>query len=251
MHVTATGGQVAAALQQSLIRGIQPGGVELTGPTTMPAVNQTIPGVVVSQLGAGASVDADAVSDDTPSVRILVPGDTPAVVSVGAQSEDGASTGTSLEVEIQPGVATEVPLSGIAAGNYTIKMASDQPLVAAAVTTTAGSVSSDFSWSSAAGSLAGDFLVNVAGGPAPVLHLANTSRSDANLTLATDGAPDTQVSVSSGQSVAVPLPAAGSYLVTGGNGIAAAVGYAGDGESASYPVNPIGPLASAIPVYSH
>lgn len=250
VHVTATGGQVAAALQQSLIRGLQPGGVELSGPTTMPAVNQTIPGVVVSQLGSEASVDADAVSDDTPSVRILVPGDTPAVVSVGAQSEDGASTGTSLEVEIQPGVATEIPLSGIAAGNYTIRLAADQPLVAAAVTTIAGSVSADFSWSAAAGSLAGDFLVSVAGGPAPVLHLANTSGSTADLTLTSDGAADIQVSVPAGQSAAVPLPAAGNYLVTGGDAIAAAVGYAGDGQSASYPVNPIGPLARAIPVYS-
>ena len=134
VHVTATGGQVAATLQQSLIRGIQPGGVELSGPTTTPATSQTIPGVVVSDLGTETSADVGAVSDDTPSVRVLVPGLDDATVSVGVQSEDGASTGTSLEIDIQPGVATEIPLTGVVAGNYTVKLTSDQPIVAAAVT---------------------------------------------------------------------------------------------------------------------
>ena len=250
VHVTATGGQVAAALQQSLIRGIQPGGVELTGATTSPDVTQTIPGVVVTTLGADISTDAGAVSEDTPSVRILVPGDAVATVSVGVLSEDGASTGTSLEVELQPGIATEVPLSGVVAGNYTVKLAADQPIVAAAATTTTGTISPDFSWASAAASQDGDFLVSVADGPAPTLHLANTSGSDADLTLTSDTA-QTQVTVPAGQSAVVALTTSGQYLVSGGAGIAAAVAYAGDGQSASYTISPIGPLAAAIPVYSH
>jgi hypothetical protein len=251
VHVTATGGQVAASLQQSLVRGIQPGGVELTGPTTSPDFGQTIPGVVVGALGAEASADAGAVSDDTPSVRVLVPGDTDATVSVGVQSEDGASTGTSLEVEIQAGIATEVPLSGVVAGNYTVKLTSDQPVVAAAITTTAGSVSPDFSWSSAAAAQEGDFLVSVAGGPAPTLHLANTTDRDADLTLTPASGPAIEVTVAAGQSAVVPLEGSTSYLASGGSGIAAAVGYSADGQSASYTLSPIGPLAAALPVYPH
>lgn len=251
VHVTATGGQVAAALQQSLIRGLQPGGVELTGPTTSPALGQIIPGVVIGTLGSDVSADAGAVSEDAPSVRILAPGDTVATVSVGVQSENGASTGTSLEVQIQPGIATEVPLVGVVAGDYTVRVVSDQPVVAAAVTTTAGTVSPDFSWTAAAAAQDGDFLVGVADGPAPALHLANTGTVDVDLTLSSDAVPATPITVPAGQATVVALSTSGQYLVSGGAGIAAAVGYATDGQSSSYPLSPIGPLAAAIPVYSH
>ena len=251
VHVTATGGQVAASLQQSLIRGIQPGGVELSGPTTTPSTAQTIPGVVVTAGGTEASVDVGAVSDDTPSVRVLVPGDTAATVSVGVQSEDGASTGTSLEIELQAGIATEIPLTGVAAGNYTVKLNSDQPLVAAAVTTTTGTVSPDFAWVAAAAPQSGEFLVSVAEGPAPALHLANTSGSDTDLTLTSELGAPIEVSIAAGQSAVVPLSASGQYLVSGGDGIAASVGYTGDGQTSSFTLSPIGPLAAAIPVYSH
>lgn len=86
VHVQSTGGSVAAALEESVIRGLQPGGVELTGPTTAAGNAQVIPGVVVTPPSAEVSVDEGAVSEDTPSVRVLVPGDTAATVSVGVQS---------------------------------------------------------------------------------------------------------------------------------------------------------------------
>ncbi|WP_162942647.1 DUF5719 family protein [Cryobacterium soli] len=252
VRVQATGGQVAAALQQSVVRGIQPGGVELAGPTTVPSTTQIIPGVVVGQQqAADTSVDAGAVSEDTPSVRILVPGSTPATVSVGVQSEDGSSTGTSLEVDIQAGVATEVPLSGVGAGNYTVRLSADQPVVAGVVTTTSGTISPDFTWSSAAATQDSDFLVAVAAGPSPTLHLANATGREIALTLTPESGPATELSVSAGQSVVVPVEASARYLVEGGTGIAATVGYSGDGQSSAYALSPIGPMATAITVYSH
>lgn len=250
VHVQATGGQVAAALQQSIISGIQPGGAELTGPTSVAATKQVIPGVVVTPPSAEASVDAEAVSEDTPTVRVLVPGDTPATVSVGVQSEDGASTGTSLEAVIQPGVATEIPLSGVVAGTYTVTLAGDQPLVAAALTTRNGSASRDFTWAAAAAPQGDEFLVYVAGGPAPALHLANTTAEDIALSLIGDGGAVTSLAVPAGRSVVVGVTASTAYLVTGGAGIAASVDYSGDGLASSYTVNPIGPLVEPIPVYS-
>jgi hypothetical protein len=251
VHVQSTGGLVAAALEQSIIRGIQPGGAELSGPTTNAATEQVIPGVVVTPPAEEVSVDEGAVSEDTPSVRVLVPGDSPATVSVGVQSEDGASTGTSLEVVIQPGVSTEIPLSGVAAGNYTVTLQSDQPLVAAALTTVTGSAGQDFTWAAAAAPQSGEFLVYVAGGPAPALHLANTTTVDRTLTLTADGGAVTVVTVPAGQAVVVAVTASIAYLITDGEGIAAAVGYTGDGQASSYTVSPIGPLAEAIPVFSH
>jgi hypothetical protein len=250
VRVQSTGGQVAAALQQSVIRGIQPGGAELTGPTTNLADTQVIPGVVVTPPSADVSVDEGAVSEDTATVRVLVPGDTAATVSVGVQSEDGASTGTSLEVVIQPGVATEIPLSGVAPGNYTVTLASDQPLVAAAQSSVQGSVSRDFAWATAAAPQQDEFLLYVAAGPAPALHLANTGTVDRTLTLTADGGAVTVVTVPAGQAVVIGVTENIAYLVTGAEGIAASIGYTGDGAISSYTVSPVGPLAEAIPVYS-
>jgi len=142
-------------------------------------------------------------------------------------------------------------LSGVVAGNYTVKLNSDQPIVAAASTTTAGSAAADFAWFSAAAPQDGDFLVSVAGGPSPALHLANTSGTDTDLTITSTTGPAIDVSVAAGQSVVVALAGSETHLVTGGTGIAASVGYTGDGQSASFTLSPIGPLAAAIPVYSH
>jgi hypothetical protein len=250
VRVQATGGRIAAALQQSVIRGLQPGGAELSGPTTRAATAQVIPGLVVATPLGEASVDEGAVSEDTPSIRVLVPGGTAATVSVGVQSEDGASTGTSLEVQIQPGVATEIPLSGVAPGNYTVNLASDQPLVAAARTTVNGVVSRDFTWSSSASAQNDEFLVYIAPGPAPALHLANTSPVDRAVTLTADGGAVTEVTVPSGQSVVLGVTESLAYLVTGAEGIAASVSYTGDGLASSYAVAPTGALAEALPVYT-
>jgi hypothetical protein len=250
VRVRATGGKIAAALQQSVIRGLQPGGAEMSGPTTRSATTQVIPGVVVAPPLGEASVDEGAVSEDTPSVRVLVPGGTPATVSVGVQSEDGASTGTSLEVEVQPGVVTEIPLSGVAPGNYTVNLGSDQPIVTAARTTVNGSASRDFTWANAAAPQNDEFLVYIAGGPAPAMHLANTSPADKAVTLTADGGAVTEVTVPAGQSVVVGVTASIAYLVTGAEGVAASVGFTGDGVASSYPVAPTGALAEAIPVYT-
>jgi hypothetical protein len=181
---------------------------------------------------------------------VLVPGGTPATVSVGVQSEDGASTGTSLEVEVQPGVVTEIPLSGVAPGNYTVNLGSDQPIVTAARTTVNGSASRDFTWANAAAPQNDEFLVYIAGGPAPAMHLANTSPADKAVTLTADGGAVTQVTVPAGQSVVVGVTASIAYLVTGAEGVAASVGFTGDGVASSYPVAPTGALAEAIPVYT-
>lgn len=151
---------------------------------------------------------------------------------------------------IQPGTATEIPLGGLVPGNYTVNLAGDQPLVAAALTTVNGSVSRDFSWTPAAAPQGSEFLAYIAPGPAPALHLANTSTLDNTLTLTADGGVATVLTVPAGQSVVVGATASAAYLVTGGEGIAAAVGYTGDGVASTYTITPIGPLVEAIPVYS-
>ena len=251
VHVQSQGGQVAATLEQSVVRGIEPGGVELLGMSSGPALEQIIAGVLVTTLPAtDVSTDSGEFPDETPTVRILVPGDVPATVEVGVSSENGQVAGTSLQFELQPGIATEVPLPGLTSGSFAVRLASDQPIVAAARTSTVGTVGKDFAWFAASGPLGGDFMVSVAPGPSPTLHLTNTDRADATLTVTPEGGAPTEVAVSAGESAILPLGSGARYVVTGGHQIVASVSYAGDGLVSSFTLSPAGPLVAPIRVYS-
>ncbi len=250
VHVQSHGGQVAANLEETFIQGIEPGGVELLGPAAVPALEQAISGVIVTHKSTAGANDADAVPDDMPSVRVMAPGDEPAAVQIGVASENGAAKGTSLQVDLQPGVATEVPLQGLAPGNFTVRLTADRPIVAAARTIAAGTAGKDFAWYVASTAIHGDFMVSVAPGPGPVLHLFNPEAMDAALTVTGDQGRPATVNVPAGASAVLPLGSGARYVVTGGPAVVASVSYAGAGLLSSFALSPAGPLAAPITVYA-
>ncbi|MFT2816880.1 DUF5719 family protein [Leifsonia sp. A12D58] len=267
VHVESRGGQIAASLEQSAIQGISPRGAEMIGTTSKPALVQVIAGLTVSGQTAAPEDSESAL----PSIRVMAPGDDVAVVQVGLISEGGAATGVSLQVQLQPGIATEVPLDSLGAGSYTAVIESDKPLVAAARTQVNGitvaaspavpgtppaapavSVAPDFAWYVSSDKLPGDFLVAVAPGPSPTLHLYNPGATDASLTVTPNaGGTGKPVSVPAGGSTVTDVAASTTYAVTGGTGIVASVSYLGNGQVSSFALRPPGVLASAIRVYGH
>ncbi|MGO4691609.1 DUF5719 family protein [Glaciibacter sp. 2TAF33] len=252
VHVEARGGQVAASLEQSVIHGIQPSGVEMIGPTSPAALEQTIPGVIITPPPAGSVASADdEFTDESSTVRVMVPGTEHATVQVGLISEDGTAGGTSLKVNLEPGVATEVPLDSLAPGSFTVRLTADKPIVAAARTSTAGTTGKDFAWFAASGTLTDSFMVAVADGPSPSLHLYNAGQADADLTVTDVAGVSVRLTVPSGESIIAPFAPSGRYIVTGAKHIVASVGYTGDGQLSSFPVSPAGPLATPIRVYAH
>ncbi|TFD82652.1 DUF5719 family protein [Cryobacterium fucosi] len=261
VYVSSHGGQVAASLQQSVVRGIEPGGVDILGSSAGPGRTQRIAGLLVTTQAAPAATDSSGVADDIPSVRILVPGDTAATVQlgvvsesgqqVGIESEEGKPAGSSVQVEVQPGIATDVPLTGLAPGAYSVELSSDRPIVAAAQAPSAGTAGKDFAWFAASGTLADDFLVAVAPGPGPALHLVNTSDDDATYTATPETGPPIEVTVPAGKSGTLPLAASARYLVSGGRTTIASVGYSGAGMVSSFALSQAGPLAAPIQVYPH
>ncbi len=249
VHVTSQGGQVAASLQQSIVRGIAANGVDLLAPVAPAATSQIIAGVLVTTQGAAAADESGGHSEDMPTARIFVPGEDAATVQVGVASEDGRPVGSSLQVEIQPGVPTDVPLPGLAPGVYSLELTADQPIVAAAQVFSVGTAGKDFAWFGSSGSIADDFLVAVAPGPAPALHLVNTADEDASYTATPETGLPVTVSVPGGGSASLPLEASGVYLVSGGKSTVASVGYSDAGLLASFTVGQAGPLAMPLLVY--
>ncbi|WP_022893597.1 DUF5719 family protein [Agromyces subbeticus] len=261
VHVTSTGGMVAAALEQSAVDGLAPAGVEFTGAAAAPASSQVIPGFVVAETGGVDPADDHAEGDGFPAVRMLATGDEPVDVSIGLMPEGGSGAGGStIEVTLQPGRTTDVPLGVLDAGAYTVRLDADGPIVAAARATTGtpgadpvpgqsdAAASVDLAWTVSTTPLLADAVVAVPDGPSPTLHLANASGESADVEYSIDGQART-VTLEAGSATSVDLEARTTVRLAGVEGVHASVSFAGVGELASFGVQPPGPLDSPIRVF--
>lgn len=145
IRVVSTGGQVTANLQQSIVRTLVPGGVDLFGASTRPSTFTVIPGVAITDHDTiEAAAGADGYQDIGGVLRMFVPGpgdgadsgSAPFPVTVTAIPEDGESPAIASTLEVDPGVVTDFPLGDFEAGNYTITVLSDVAAVAAVRTST-------------------------------------------------------------------------------------------------------------------
>lgn len=266
IHVASTGGQVAASLQSSIIRTLTPGGVDVVGATTPPSRVSVIPGVVIA---SPESVDAagglSGYGDAAGVLRVFVPGTGSTTVTVLAVPEDESLTPASSELSVDAGVVTDVPLGDFAKGTWTLTVTSDMPAVVAARTSTVTLesepaaegdtgvdpvvTSTDFAWFAAAPELDGVALVSVASGESPQLHVANTTTTDAIVTIAASEGAGTTVTVEAGRAVVLPVVGDRTYTLSGFTSLRAAVSYQGDGRLAGFAVSPPERLSQPVTVY--
>ncbi|AMB57859.1 DUF5719 family protein [Microterricola viridarii] len=252
VHVATRGGQVVASLQQSVIRGLVPGGIDLVGTTAAPDLEQVIAGFIVpAALIDPTRSNESGIHDDGAVVRVLSLGDVPADVTLSVTADADGGNGSSTTVTLEPGVASEIPLGDLTAGSYTVRLNSDAPLVAAARSTEKSAASEDFAWFAASGTLGDHSAIAVADGPAPTLRLANPSTMAQTVTLQQPGAAPVTLSLPAGSALIRPLDAGASYTLEGESldGVRASVSYQGSAALASFTISPPGPLAQPIGVY--
>ncbi|PVU82101.1 hypothetical protein DDP54_02725 [Cellulomonas sp. WB94] len=131
VHLAAAGGNIAAHVQDSLLRGFTPAGTDLVVPGAAPATRQVVSGIVV-----GASTVADS---DPAVLRVLVPGGTAATAQITMLGPDGVVALPGADsIDVAPGEVTDVPLGGLPPGAYTAVVDAPVPLVAAAMITRPG-----------------------------------------------------------------------------------------------------------------
>ena len=259
VHVTSTGGAIAATLEHSVIEGLTPAGVELVGPTALPAPTQVIPGYVIPSAGGVAPTDDHAEGDGFPVVRLLATGPDPVQVAIDVASESAGGSST-VDVTLEPGLVSDVPLGDLDAGEYTIRLDADGPVIAAARATTGvpeaqtdpdeadAEASVDLAWTAATMPLIDGAVVAVPDGPSPVLHLANPGDDEVEVRYAVDG-DEGSVTIQGGEAVSVDLDEQSIVELSGTAGVHATVSFSGDQELASFAVQPPGPLDSPIRVY--
>jgi hypothetical protein len=248
VHVTSTGGTVSAVLQESAISGVTPQGAEWVGPATAPGKKLVIPGTVIDASGLSAAAATDAGDGGAPVLRVLPVGGADAKLTIGVRADNGAGGGTASTASASHGVVSEIPLSHVGAGTYTVTVDSTEPIVAAVHASTADATAgTDFTWFPAAAPLTGAVAVPIAPGPSAVMHLANESSS--KITLKLDGPGGGTVSVPAGASISRPQGTRGVQTTMDAQGLYVSVSYAGPGQIASYAAYPTGASASALTVY--
>ncbi|WDF34233.1 DUF5719 family protein [Arthrobacter agilis] len=134
IRVRSDGGRIAAFVQQSVLRGLTPGGVEVLSPGAMPGVTQVVPGVVIQDAATARSIREQKGYDAaSPELQVLVPGSSDAVLDISVYGSGG-------EVELPDGgvatatagAVTPISLAGLPEGNYTVAVTSDVSVVASA-----------------------------------------------------------------------------------------------------------------------
>ena len=219
LRITATGSPVRASLQSSLVRTLDPAGIDVQS-SVRPAALQVVPGVRV--VGAAGSADSS-----TTIARMLAQQDADVTVTVTESGPDGGVVGDPDRVELQAGSPLEVDLGALPEGEYTVTVDSSAPVVAAVWQTTGFGAGSDYAWHTAAPDVAQPTLFAVPDGPQAALSVVNTGSDEATVTLTEQGGDSEDVEIAAGESVSVPVTAGRLYTIDpGGATVRASVGFA-------------------------
>ena len=256
VRVVSKGGQIVANLQQSTVRGLEPGGVDIIGSTNAPSTTQVIPGVVVANSATLQSrLGEEGYADLATSLRVYLPGEVGSDVSVDVVSETGGES-SSFSITLDPGVVTDLPVDGLADGSYTVTVAAEHPVVAGlrvstvpAADETGSSSGSDFAWLASVHALSDRALVTVAAGPRPQLHLSNPGEEDAEVSVDALTGDDLDVVVPAGGSAVVDLAENTTYELGGFDTLYGSVSYQADTALASYAVLPPTTISGPIEIY--
>jgi hypothetical protein len=274
VHVTASGGQVVAFLQQSTVRGLDAGGIDLVGEGPAPARHLVIPGVrVLDAVGVNKALALPDWDDVAAAVRVVAPGAKAAKVQVSLVPEDATLDGLSFEMDVSSGEVTELGLDSgadtdtgavtIPDGVYTVVIDADQPVVAGVRVSTAvdpapadpaaadaTAPASDFAWFDPSPALTQNTAVSIAPGPTPMLSVMNPTTAAITLTLdATGRGTSLSLLVPAGGSASIGVDPGTTYLLTNAKGLFAAVSYAGDARLAHYPIASAGPVSGPIVIH--
>lgn len=236
VQVVATGGPVSAHMQQSTVRGLVPGGIDIIDPVGAAATSVTIPGVRIED-GTGLT-STEGFADAAPALRVLSGEDATVTLTTIADGEEPVES----TLELTGGVVSEIDLSTVEAGRYSFTLSSDVPIVAGVRQTVIeedGAI--DHDWVAAGVELPSSARFVVPEGPGARLSLVNVS--DEEQTYLLDG-QEVTLAPNSQQTARID---AGEHTLEG-EGLVAAVSYVGAGSIAGFTISPRGPADDGLTV---
>lgn len=230
LSVEADGGSLIPVLVTESLDGETPAGVDTLTAGAAPATDLTIPGVVLVEAAAQGETEADgAASSDSPAVRVVNPGETPATVSIsliGADGEEDLPGATAVTVD--PGAVFDISLAGVDPGAYAVHVSSDAAVGAAVKLVRSageypdrsGALAHDIAWVQAAvDAVDSTMALPREDGLETTVVLTNSGASDATVTLASaDGEWTENITVPAATTLTPEVPDEVSALVITGTG---------------------------------
>lgn len=240
VHVSAEGAPVHAALQSSLVRTLDPGGIDLQDTAGLPSTELVIAGVQVRS----------ASQEELVRLRLLAPESaTVAQVSIRLAGESGDAAEPQM-VPLIGGAPAEIGFPGLAPGVYSIHVRAAAPLVGAVWQSTGSHPGSDFAWMTPAPEIEGQVVTAIPGGANARIHLVNTGDGERTVVVTdlADGV-SREMSIPAGSSTLLSLRRAASFAVEADAGIHAAVAMYGADLLAGWPLWPAAGEATPVTVY--
>lgn len=243
LNVQASSGLIAASVYETVREGTSGQGVEIVGATEAPSLGVVIPGVPVT---AQPSRQDDGGGTQNTLIRLLSPQGEPQPATVRILDRDGHEAHRQT-VTLEPGVVSEMQLSLLGPGIYTVVVDADAPVLAAARAGVVGEAKRDLAWYRSAPVLSGGQLVAIPEGPGARLFLHNPRNTEQTITVTREGGAPESITIAPGATHRIDAEA-GNYRLAGLGGIAATVSYTAAGQLASFAVTSTNPLAEPIKV---
>ncbi|UPO77588.1 DUF5719 family protein [Arthrobacter sp. Helios] len=135
VRVRSSGGPVTAVIEQSILRGLTPGGVEIIEPTAAPSPRQVITGIALqSPETLRKLAEQEGRASVASTLNVAVPGSTDAVVHLRVFGPDGEVQIPGGGVfSVPAGTVGKIPLADLPEGTYSLDLSSDVAFTAAAV----------------------------------------------------------------------------------------------------------------------
>ena len=253
VRITSTGGNIVASLQSSVIRTLEPGGVDLAMPAGEPSATIRIPGVVVADGPALAALvnRGTGFEDAITAVRIVAPGEEDATAQIlvvpsgmtadeamaeaqDAEVVEGGEGAASaevdltvaaprlIEVDVPAGRVLDVPVPNMGTGTFSIVVTSLEPLLAAARITAVSPAGTDFAWLTPAGALGPESVVAIPDADGAGIAITNPLDQDVEVVLEVDG-DETVVDVPAATGTVVPVEPGSTVRMRGVAGLVASI----------------------------
>ncbi|MGF3055818.1 DUF5719 family protein [Microbacterium sp. YY-01] len=262
VRITATGAPVQASLQSSLIRTLDPSGIDVQDATGAPRTQQSLLGVrvmsepidnapnVIVRVLVPDREASDGAEETDPAI---VEGDVPTVplTIVVRDAVTNDPVGVALDVAVTPGMPAEIGIPSLGAGYYSIDVSSAQPAVAAVWQATTQARGMDFAWMTAAPVIENPTVVAVPAGPAPQLHIRAATAKETVVTLTPlDGGQPIEATIEGNGSALIPVTDRTSYVLESSEPVMAAVTMSATSALAGWPIWPQQERAEPVRVYS-
>lgn len=133
VRIRSTGGAVGATIQQSVLRGLTPGGVELIQRAAPASNTQVVGGIRLQDHGDTAKIMSQKGYGDGagPALQVAVPGGVDAALNIRLLGPNGpVDIAGGAAVSVKAGTVAEVLLGSLPEGTYTAEVTSTVSIVA-------------------------------------------------------------------------------------------------------------------------